>query len=190
MNQQSEHTNPWQTLESRHCYENKWITVTEFQVINPSGGAGIYGVVHFKNLAVGVIPMDEEDHIWLVGQYRYPLGQYSWEIPEGGCPQGEDPLEAARRELLEETGIVAGHYEPLVQLHLSNSVSDEAAIIYLAQSLQFETAMPEETEDLRVQRVSLPTAMHMVTTGEITDSMSLAGIQQLYIRHLTGNLKG
>lgn len=180
---QTQH-NPWQTIAQREVYNNNWIHVTEFDVINPSGGKGIYGVVHFKNIAVGVVPCDADGNIWLVGQYRYPLKQFSWEIPEGGCPEGEATLDAAKRELLEETGIVAAHYEPLLTMHLSNSVSDEYGIIYLATKLQYLPAQPEATEELHNKQVSLQQAMEMVMAGEITDSMSVAAIQQLYIRHL------
>ena len=176
--------NPWQTIAEKKIYDNKWISLTEFDVINPSGGAGIYGVVHFKNTAVGVVPVDDQGHIWLVGQYRYPLKQFSWEIPEGGCPANESTLEAAARELAEETGIVAARYEPLVTMHLSNSVSDEAAIIYLATGLSFNTPNPEETEELHVKKVTLAEAMSMIQSGDITDSMSVAALQQVYIRQL------
>lgn len=163
-------------------YENKWITVNEHQVVNPSGKDGIYGVVHFKNTAVGIVPYDGDGMVWLVGQFRYPLNQYSWEIPEGGCPEGEDLQVAAKRELLEETGIIAESLEPLVQLHLSNSVSDEYAIVYLATGLSFTHADPEETEELSVRKVALHEAMQMINDGVITDSMTVAGLQQLFIQ--------
>src|SRR5947209_16703049 len=130
----SEHdrSNPWTTLSTRQVYGNPWIAVREDQVIRPDGQPGIYGVVHFKNLAVGVLPVDEQGRVWLVGQYRYTLDQYSWEIPEGGGGAGEPPEETARRELREETGLAAGRLELLAKAHLSNSVSDELAYIYRA----------------------------------------------------------
>ncbi len=121
--------NPWKTLSQDTKYDNNWIKVTEFQVLNPAGKEGIYGVVHFKNQAVGVVPY-ENGEIWMVGQYRYPLKAYSWEIPEGGSPVGEDPLATAKRELKEETGLVASTYEPILEMNLSNSVSDEWGIAY------------------------------------------------------------
>src|SRR3954447_25437003 len=117
-------TNPWTTLGTQPVYDNPWIAVREDRVVRPDGSPGIYGVVHFKNRAIGVLPVDEQGRIWLVGQYRYPLGAYSWEIPEGGAPEGESPVEAARRELREETGLRATHLERLAISHLSNSVSD------------------------------------------------------------------
>jgi len=171
-----EHNNPWSVLESREKYDNPWIRLTEHQVINPSGGKGIYGVVHFKNLAIGIVVLDEDKNTWLVGQYRFPLKAYSWEIPEGGGPLAADPLQSAQRELQEETGITASRYTEIQRMHLSNSVSDELAIIYLAQDLQMGMASPEETEDLHIRKLPFREAYEMVLNGEITDSMSVAGI--------------
>ena len=168
--------NPWKTLESDLKYDNNWISVTEHQVINPSGGKGIYGEVHFKNLAIGILPLDEDYNTWLVGQYRFPLKAYSWEIPEGGGPLGEDPLESARRELLEETGMSASNWKEIQRMHLSNSVSDELSIIYVATGLIQGIAMPEETEELVVKKVPFDEAFEMVMKNEITDSMSVAAI--------------
>ena len=169
--------NPWITHTTRTVYENPWIRVTESAVTNPSGGPGIYGVVHFKNRAIGILPVDDEGHTWLVGQYRYTLGTYEWEIPEGGCPEGESPLEAARRELREETGLIARHYRVLLDhLALSNSVSDERATIYLATDLTQAEAQPEETEALRVRRLPLAEAVAMARRGEITDSISVMAL--------------
>lgn len=173
--------NPWKTLSSEEKYNNKWITITEHQVINPSGGKGIYGEVHFKNLAIGVLPLDDEHNTWLVGQYRYPLKAYSWEIPEGGGPLGTDPELSAKRELAEETGLVASKLTEIQRLHLSNSVSDELAIIYLAQDLQLGEAAPEETEDLQLIKVPFAKAVEMVMNGEITDSMSVAAILKVQL---------
>jgi len=173
--------NPWQTLNSEEKYHNNWITVTEHQVINPSGGKGIYGEVHFKNTAVGVLPLDENNDTWLVGQYRYPLKAYSWEIPEGGAPLGTDTKLSAQRELMEETGLIAGKLTEIQQMHLSNSVSDEFAIIYLAQDLQLGEAAPEETEDLQLIKVPFTKAFEMVMNGEITDSMSVAAILKVHL---------
>ncbi|WP_317131494.1 NUDIX hydrolase [Pedobacter aquae] len=147
--------NPWQILESKAIYDNPWIEITEHQVINPTGGKGIYGEVHFKNYAIGIIALDDDDQIWLVGQYRFPLKAYSWEIPEGGGPLNTNPLASAKRELLEETGLVAQHWEELLRMHLSNSVSDELAIIYLARDFEQFEAQPEETEELVVKKFIL-----------------------------------
>ncbi len=178
------HTSPWQTLSGTRIYENPWITLTEYPVINPGGGHGIYGKVHFKNLAIGVIPIDEEGNTWLVGQYRYPLGAYSWEIPEGGGPLTEDPLESAKRELREETGLTATSWTEIQRLHLSNSVSDELAIIYLAKGLSYGTAEPEETEDLTVRKLPFREAYTMVINGEITDSLSVAAILRVKLMNV------
>jgi 8-oxo-dGTP pyrophosphatase MutT (NUDIX family) len=180
--------NPWQIRESALQYDNRWICVTEHQVINPSGGEGIYGVVHFKNLAIGVLALDEEGNTWLVGQYRFPLEAYSWEIPEGGGPLGEEPLATAKRELLEETGLVADRWELIVHLHLSNSVSDEYGMVFLARGLQQREAEPEETEQLTVMRLPFETAYRMVKNHEITDSLSVAAIQKIKLMMLEGEL--
>ncbi len=168
--------NPWQTLSVQTAYENRWIRVTHHEVINSSGNPGIYGVVHFKNLAIGVVPLDNALHTWLVGQYRYPLGRYSWEIPEGGCPLGTDPLLTAQRELLEETGITARRWTKILDLDVSNSVTDETGMAFVAQDLQFGEAMPEETEQLALRRVPFSEALEMVMRGDITDSLSMVAI--------------
>jgi 8-oxo-dGTP pyrophosphatase MutT (NUDIX family) len=173
--------NPFTMLSARPVYENRWISVVEHQVLTPRGTPGIYGVVQFKNRAVGVIPY-RDGKIWLVGQYRVPLGQYSWEIPEGGVPRGEDLIEGARRELREETGLEARLIEPLVEMHLSNSVSDEWGIVYLAREISDAgPAQPEETEELALRTLPLEEAYQMVCAGRITDSLSVAGILRLVL---------
>ncbi|HMH21589.1 MAG TPA: NUDIX hydrolase [Puia sp.] len=172
----SETSNPWTVLSQKTVYENKWIGVTEYDVLNPKGGKGIYGKVHFKNIAIGILPLDEEGNTWLVGQWRFPLDAYSWEIPEGGGDPGADPLDAAKRELKEETGLVAGRWSTIQEMHLSNSVSDERAILYLARDLQQQQANPEDEEQLIIRKLPFEEACRMVETGEITDSISVAAI--------------
>lgn len=168
--------NPWKIKSSNGIYENPWISLTEHQVINPSGGDGIYGELHFKNFAIGIIAIDENDDIFLVGQYRFPLKQYSWELPEGGGPLDGHPLDSAKRELLEETGLVAKEWQEVLRMHLSNSVSDELGILYLAKDFEQFEAEPEETEQLEVKKIPFEEAYQMVINGEITDSLSVAGI--------------
>jgi ADP-ribose pyrophosphatase len=179
--------NPWTTLSENQIYENAWIRLTEYQVINPGGGHGLYGKVHFKNLAIGIIVLDDEYNTWLVGQYRYPLDQFSWEIPEGGGEPGNDPLKSAERELQEETGITAGSWIEIQRLHLSNSVSDELAIIYLARDLKFGESSPEETEQLAIRKLPFYEAFDMVMNGEITDSMTVAAILKLKVLNIVPN---
>lgn len=171
-------SNPWKTLATRQVYDNQWITVNESDVLQPKGSKGIYGVVHFKNKAVGILPIDDHDYVYLVGQFRYPLQLYSWEIPEGGCADFEDPLLAAQRELMEETGITASHWQEIGCSHLSNSVTDELAILYLAKDLTKGQASPEETEDLDCKRIPFSEALDMVLEGKITDAMSVIAIMR------------
>jgi 8-oxo-dGTP pyrophosphatase MutT (NUDIX family) len=175
--------NPWQTRETKDIYDNPWISVHEHQVIQPDGKPGIYGVVHFKNKAIGVLAI-EDDHIYLVGQYRYPLQSYSWEIPEGGCPDDEDPLDAAQRELFEEAGVKASSWLELGRAHLSNSVSDEEAIFYLATGLTVGQAEPDGCEDLVAKKVTVKEAVGMAMNGEITDALSVIAIMHYAL--LTG----
>jgi len=181
--------NPWITKTICQVYDNPWIAVTHREVVNPAGGAGIYGVVHFKNLAIGIVPLDEWGNTWLVGQYRYTLGRYSWEIPEGGGPLGVPPLESAKRELQEETGIEALVWTELLEMHLSNSVTDELGIAFVAQGLAFGTARPEETEQLQVRCLPFTQAVEMLLSGEITDALSIAALLKTNEWLRTGRLK-
>src|SRR6201996_8122735 len=162
--------NPWKVLAERRIYDNPWIGVTEYDVINPGGGKGIYGKVHYKGLAIGVVPLDAEGYIWLVGQFRFVLDQESWEVPEGGGDPAVPPVEWAQRELREETGLVASEWTFLQEMHLSNSVSDERALIYLARGLEQHEAEPEETEDLVVRRGAFDGGLGMGGGGGGTGS--------------------
>lgn len=180
--------NPWTILSESVKYDNPWMKVTEYSVINPSGGKGIYGKVHFKNMGVGVLPLDEALNTYLVGQFRFTLGQYSWEIPEGGCPAGTDPFETAKRELLEETGLKAKDWSLLFDMHLTNSIADEFGKCYLARNLEQHEAEPEETEKLVVRKLPFEEAYQMVERGEITDSLSMAAIYKVKLMLLDGRI--
>ncbi len=174
---QSSDTNPWTTLSGEEKYDNQWIKVTEYQVINPAGGKGIYGKVHFKNKAIGIIALDEQGNTWLVGQYRYPLNEWSWEIPEGGGPVDRSVLESAQRELREETGLTAKKWTEILRTHLSNSVSNEEGFVFLAEGLVHGESELEETEaDIKVWKLPFIEVLEMVMTGKITDSLSVMGI--------------
>lgn len=185
----NENNNPWILLSEEEKYDNPWIKVTEYQVVNPSGNNGIYGKVHFKNHAIGIVALDEEMNTYLVGQYRFPLNQYSWEIPEGGCPLEENRLDAAKRELLEETGLKALHWQRILDMYLSNSVSDEDATVFVATGLSQHEAIPEETEQLVVKKLPFDDVFAMVQNGEITDSLSVSAILQAKLLLLNGSLQ-
>ncbi len=168
--------NPWQTISSRVVYENPWIEVKEDQIINPAGNSGIYGKVGFKNLAVAIIPLDPHGYTWIVGQHRYTLDLYSWELPMGGVPFHEDPLIGAQRELQEETGITALKWTTLLEMHPSNSVTDEYAITYIAEELTLGTPQFDETEDLQIKKIAFAELVELVMAGGITDGLSVASV--------------
>jgi 8-oxo-dGTP pyrophosphatase MutT (NUDIX family) len=180
--------NPWQIVSEKEIYDNPWIEITEFQVINPSGNPGIYGKVHYKGFAIGILPLDEDMNTYLVGQYRFTVDQYSWEMPEGGGAFDVDPLESAKRELLEETGLKASHWTEIQRMHLSNSVSDELSIIYIARGLQQFEAEPEDTEQLIIKKVSFEEVYRMVNDGEITDSLTVAAVLKVRLMQVEGRL--
>lgn len=176
MEEQDLTKNPWITKNTETVYESAWIRVDRSDVINPAGNPAVYSVVHFKNLAIGILPIDREYNIWLVGQYRYPVNEYSWEIPEGGGSPDVDPVESARRELKEETGIVAEEYTEFQRMHLSNSATTEYSITFLATGLSFASSEPEESEVLQIKKLHLDEAFKLVMDGKITDAISVAAI--------------
>ena len=172
---------PWQTLRTSTIYDNPWIRVEEHRVINPSGGKNLYGKVCFKNRAVAILALNTDDQIYLVGQHRYPLDEYSWELPMGGAPLDDDLLESAQRELKEETGLTAARWEEFMRLHLSNSISDELGVVYVARELT--AGQPEfgDTEDLTIKILPFSEALNWVLEGRITDAVSAAGILKLWV---------
>lgn len=169
---------PWETLKKSIVYDNPWIKVSHRDVLNPAGKPGIYGVVEFKNKAIGIVPIDEEGNTWLVKQFRYTLNQYTWEIPEGGCPEGESPLVAAQRELQEETGLAAKNWTRIAVFHTSNSVTDEYGEIFLARDLFYGQQNLEDSEDIVLKKLPLQEAYQMVLDGEITDAVSMIGLMK------------
>ncbi len=166
----------WKQLDTRTVYENPWMEVREDYVVNPGGGRNHYGWVHFKNRAIAIVPLDEAGNTWLVGQQRYTLDEYSWELPMGGAPLDEPPLDAAKRELREETGLTATRWSEVMRLHTSNSITDEVGIVYVAEDLTEGEPEFEETEDLEIRRLPLEEAVQLVNDGKITDAMSVAAI--------------
>ena len=166
----------WKKLGSKTIYDNPWITVFEDQVINPGDGQSDYGLVRFKNKAVAIVPLDDEGQTWLVGQERYTLGTYSWELPMGGAPGDEEPIAAARRELKEETGLTAKRWSQVLRLHTSNSITDEEGIVFVAEGLDEGEPDCDETEDLQIRKLPLSDALSMIERGEITDAISVAAL--------------
>ena len=173
--------NPWRFVRSREIFQNAWFEIREDEVINPAGTQNFYGRVNFKNQAIGIIPLDSEQNTWLVGQYRYVLDEYSWEIPMGGSPLGEDPLETAKRELKEETGLSASSWTSLMRLHTSNSVTNEEGFVFVAQQLTEGDTAFEETEMITIKKLPLETAVNMALNSEITDAISVAGLLKLAV---------
>jgi 8-oxo-dGTP pyrophosphatase MutT (NUDIX family) len=166
----------WQTLDQSIVYDNPWIRVEHRNVINPAGNQGIYGTVHFKNIAIAILAVDDQGYTYIVGQYRYVLQRYSWEIPEGGCPEDEDPLTAAKRELKEETGLEAASWKPILEMDISNSVSDEHSISYLARGISNGISDPEETENLQVRKIHFDDLVGMVMNGTVRDALTIATV--------------
>lgn len=168
--------NPWKTLKITAVYENPWIRLEHHDVLNPAGNEGVYGKVHFKNRAMAIVPIDQDGNTWLIGQYRYALDEYAWEIPMGGGPIDLDMLDSAKRELREETGLSAEKWTQIMRIHMSNSVTDEEGIVYLAEELSQGETEFEETEILQVKKLPFAAALEMVMEGQITDSISVAAI--------------
>ena len=179
---------PWTTLSEKLAYETTWISVAHHEVIDPGGKQGVYGVIHFKNLAVGVIPLDEEMNTWIVGQYRYPMEAYSWEMPEGGGSRDLPPVESAKRELREEVGIEADRWTEILQMDLSNSASDERAIIFVAQGLTLHAPEPAHNEELEQRELPFAELYEMVQRGEVRDSLTVAAVLKVRLMMLDGKL--
>lgn len=166
----------WKTLTSKVVYDNPWMTVLEDRVVNPGGGENDYGHVRFKNRAIAIVPLDEDGNTWLVGQDRYTLGMYSWELPMGGGALDEAPLEAAKRELSEETGLTARDWQQIMYVHTTNSITNEEGYVFVARELVEGDTRFEECEDLRLRKLPLAEAVDMAKDGRITDLMSVAAL--------------
>ncbi len=179
---------PWHWESERHIYENSWISVFERRGRKPDGTPGLYGIVRFRNRAIGVIALFADGSLTLVGQFRVPLDRWSWEIPEGGGPPDEPPLTAAQRELAEETGLSATQWREILRTDISNSVTDETGVVFLATGLAEGIAHPEGSEHLSLRRVHFPTALAMIDTGEIRDALTQLALLRVYRMAMTGEL--
>jgi 8-oxo-dGDP phosphatase len=186
------HGSPWKRGPERLVFDNPWIKVTEHDATAPTGKPAHYGVVGFKNLAIAVLPIHADGTVTLVGQNRFALADYSWEIPEGGSPLSEDPLEGARRELAEETGLVAADWREVLRLQLSNSVTDERAIGYVATGLSASPGghHPDDTEELALERVPFAEALDAALAGHLQDVLTVAMLLRAYHMAREGALPG
>ncbi len=186
------HGQPWKRGADRTVFESAWIQVTDQVAIAPTGRPAKYGMVGFKNLAIAILPIHEDGSITLVGQYRFPLGDYSWELPEGGSPVDEHPLDGARRELAEETGLAAAEWREVMRTQLSNSVTDERMIGYLATGLSEAQGghAPDETEAIALARVPFREALEAAMTGRIQDMLTVAMLLKGYHMAREGALAG
>ncbi len=174
----------WKKHSSRSVYENDWMQVFEDEVINPGGGRNLYGHVHFKNLAVAIVALDSDDNTWLVGQSRYTLGEFSWELPMGGAPLAEPPLSAAKRELAEETGLVANSIVKLGKLFQAYGYANQSVHIFLALDLTAgEPSLEAEEEGLITQTFTRDQCNSMMMDGRMTDLASVAALH-LFDRHM------
>lgn len=180
--------NPWKIIDTEVKLDTPWVTCKLHRVVNPSGSAGIYGVTEFKNLAIGILPVDEDGNTYIIGQFRFPMQTYSWEIPEGGGPLDIDPLDSAKRELKEETGIVAANWQLIQTLQTSNSATDEVAYIYLARDLKYGESHPEEEEQLVMKKIPFTELYERVNSGEISDSLTVAAVHKYRLMQLEGSL--
>ncbi len=179
----------WQLGKPQTKYENPWMRVDEIPAIDPSGQDASYGLIHFKNLAVGVVPY-QDGYIWLVGQSRVSSRSYTWEIPAGGDPTREDPLGTAHRELREETGFTAGRMDQILKMELSNSITDEICLVYVATDLTAGEAELESSEDISLMKISLDNALKAIEAGEIRHALGIAAIFKLDRMRAAGELDG
>lgn len=183
-----EDIDPWIVKGVSRAFENAWFVVDSHAVIHPHGAEGVYSVVRPRRVAVGVLPIDDEGYVHLVGQWRFPLKRYSWEMPEGGADPGEEPRACAVRELKEEAGLVAGALRPILEMDMSNSFTDEIAMVFLATGLEAGEAQPDPTEVLKRRRAPFLEVLDKVASGYIRDSLTVAAVLRAHHMAVTGLL--
>lgn len=180
---------PWQRLAKRPIYENPWITVDEFDAVAPTGAKALYGLVGMKNLALGILPLHSDGTVTLVGQHRFPLGAYSWEIPEGGGAKDIDPLISAQRELREEAGLEAREWHSVLDFDLSNSVTDERGLGFLALDLSPVPFEPDDTEVFAMARIPFKEALMVALAGHMRDLITLAMLLRAHHMAVNGEIR-
>lgn len=183
------HGTPWRRIEERVVYDNPWLSLHEFDAVAPTGAPALYGLLHLKNYGIAILPLHDDGTVTLVGQNRFALG-YSWEIPEGGGPLDDDPLDSAKRELREEAGLLAADWRLVLRLQLSNSVTDERAFGYLATGLSPTEKDPDDTEDLAVVRVPFREVLEAAMAGHIEDALTVAMLLRAHHMAVKGELAG
>jgi 8-oxo-dGTP pyrophosphatase MutT (NUDIX family) len=183
-------TPPWRDLGHEIVHETPWMKVTEHRAIAPTGREAAYGVLRFQNIATGVLPVHPDGTVTLVGQARFARANYSWEMPEGGAPFGEDPLDAVKRELAEEAGLEAASWALALRVEVSNSITDEIGYTWIAWDLKPVPVNPDPTEIMTIVRVPFLSLLHEIERGAILDSFTVATAYRAYHMAKEGLLPG
>jgi ADP-ribose pyrophosphatase len=184
----TDQSDPFTTLSTQTTYENPWIRVEHQEVLRPDGQPGVYGIVHFTNRAIAVLPIEENGDTYLIGQWRRPLERWSWEIPEGGVPFEEDIEVGARRELEEEAGLIAGTMVKIAEFDVSNCVCDEVGVGFLAYELSQGIMSPDPTEVLSIRRIHFTHVLDEIDQGIIRDAPTLVTVLRAHQLAITGKL--
>jgi 8-oxo-dGTP pyrophosphatase MutT (NUDIX family) len=180
--------NPWVVTAQKRGFENDWFVIDEHEAINPAGKPARYDVIRPRRLAVGVVPLEADGSVHLIGQWRFPLKRYSWEIPEGGAEFGEDAESGVRRELAEEAGVSAGRLVKILEMDLSNSLTDESCVLFLATDLSPAAGEPDDVEVLRRRTAPFGEVLARIQDGRIRDSLTVAAMLRVHHMAVMGEL--